>query len=161
MKPDKIAAMLGELRVLKFFPDDEFAMLPIMRLVSTMCETEEHVRWLIDRMTSGLYTEWPGLREMRACYCSKFKPQDGINAYSEVYLDGIPSERKSNLPIGIEAPDLKQLAQGNEAQMAPIPAEVKFMVGEMSKRQKSFAGPTTQAEIDAAPEWLKKLEGFE
>jgi hypothetical protein len=95
----KIASVLGELAVLKFFPSDDGARAAILRIVVEMIgadptvSPEDQVEWLVKRMTNGLYNEWPGPREFRACFCSRFKPRDGITAYSGVYADGIPSER--------------------------------------------------------------------
>ena len=63
-------------------------------MAGRMASSEEEIEWLVDRMTiSGLYSEWPGPGEMRACFCSKFRPKDGISATSSVYPDGLPSER--------------------------------------------------------------------
>jgi hypothetical protein len=91
MNPKRILDMLSELAMLKYFPtNNDSVLIGLSRLVAQMCSDESQVRWLIDRMTSGLYAEWPGPQEMRACFCSRFKPKDGINAYSTVYLDGIP-----------------------------------------------------------------------
>ena len=91
MNPRTIMEILTELSVLRYFPaSNESALIALSRLVGQMCHTEEEVRWLVDRMTSGIYADWPGPQEMRACFCSRFKPKDGLNAYSTVYPDGIP-----------------------------------------------------------------------
>ena len=45
--------------------------------------------------TVALYNEWPGPQEVRAVFCSRFKPADSIEAYSSVYMDGIPSESET------------------------------------------------------------------
>jgi len=91
MNPKRVLEMLAELAMLRFFPARNSAVLiGLARLVNQMCADESQVRWLVDRMTSGIYAEWPGPQEMRACFCSRFKPKDGLNAYSTVYPDGIP-----------------------------------------------------------------------
>ena len=108
MNPGKVLEILGGLRLLKYFPNDEFAMLALVRQVGEMCESEAAVEWLVHRMLK-LYAEWPGIQEMRACYCSKFRPKDGVNAYSQVYADGIPSER-TQTPLTLAA-GLQQVKQ--------------------------------------------------
>lgn len=118
-----VSGMVKELGSLKFFPREVPAQLAIVRLVASMCEFEHQLRWLIDRMTAGtLFTEWPGPRELRACYCSKFKPQDGLEIGSQIYLDGIPSEtgRQEFEPAQLSAGEARKLL----AQFAIAPKEL-------------------------------------
>jgi hypothetical protein len=88
----KVAEIVGELTLLRFFPSDPIARTALVREICDMAASEDQVRWLITRMLK-LYQVWPGLGEVRATFCSKFKPRDGVERYSEVYPDGIPSER--------------------------------------------------------------------
>lgn len=164
MNPEVITEILSELRVLPFFPNDEFAMLPIVRLAGSMCETQEQVRWLVDRMTSGIYAEWPGMKEMRACYCSRFRPRDGINAYSDVYHDGLPPEKGERRGAILPA-EMKALPEGNIAS-ADSKAEnaVKVLALCQSMKQLHFNGQrkgATPEEIATAPQWLRRLSGYE
>jgi hypothetical protein len=92
MNPKSVLQILGELRVMRFFPNDANVMVSLLRLVGAMCENEEQVKWLVARMTSGIYSAWPGDHEMRACFCCRYKPKDGMTAYSTVYLDGLPPD---------------------------------------------------------------------
>ena len=101
------AEIISELAILKFFPSGPEAMLAMVKLVGDMAETEDQVRWLV-RRTLALYNEWPGPKELRAIFCSKFKPKDGINAYSQLFVDGISSERPPALP----APEMKRIGPG-------------------------------------------------
>ncbi len=78
---------------LKFFPGDPDARLGIAEQIADMARDADQVRWLVRRLPK-LYPEWPSSLEVRAVFCSKFRPLDGIEAYSAVYLDGIPSERE-------------------------------------------------------------------
>ena len=114
MNAKKVLGILGELRVLRFFPGDEIAMVALMRLCDAMCHNEDEVRWLVDRMTSGIYSEWPGISEMRACFCNRFKPKDGINAYSSVYPDGLPPDPTAPPRREIAAAELKALPPGRQ-----------------------------------------------
>lgn len=160
MNIKRVTEMLCGLRILPFFPGDENAMLALVRMVGEMATSEDQVRWLVNRMTSGIYTRWPGPHEMRACFCSRYRPQDGINAYSTVYLDGIPSERAAGLQIA--APATAQIEAGEAAKPDKRPLDalhVAMKTLEMTTR--SISGPATAEEIAAAPEWLRRLEGYE
>jgi hypothetical protein len=119
MNPEKVLEMLGELRALRFFPNDEFVMNALVRLCGSMCASEQQVRWLVDRMTSGIYSEWPGIAEMRACFCCRYKPKDGVEAYSSVYPQGLPPDPTAPPRPEIAAPYLKALPPGHEATADP------------------------------------------
>jgi hypothetical protein len=146
--------MLAELAVLPFFPaGNESVLIALARLVGQMCRTEDEVRWLVDRMTSGIYSAWPGPQEMRACFCSKFRPRDGLNAYSTVYPDGIPlSEPRPR----IEPPAVRAFLTAPE----PAPEgeeESRFHKDWMANKERAKITqvapnfkPITQADVDEA-----------
>jgi hypothetical protein len=62
-----------------------------MEILQELASSDEQLEWLSRRMLK-LYAEWPGPHEMRACFCSKYEPKDGVEADSSVYADGILSE---------------------------------------------------------------------
>ena len=49
-----------------------------------MADSDEHVRRLVKRALA-VFNEWPGPRELRALYCSRWRPADGVEAYSMLY----------------------------------------------------------------------------
>lgn len=160
MNPREITELVLELKALRYFPTDDHAVLAVVRLCGQMCHNASEVQWLISRMTNGLYSEWPGLAEMRACFCSRFPPKDGLNAYSTVYLDGIPS-LQANLPqIGASAAksisgEIRSPRLGGEAVAVSIATQVQ------EAKDATWSGPATAAEIASAPEWLRRDWGFE
>jgi len=89
---DRVAKAVASLKLMKFFPGDEDACLALVTDFGEMAENEEQIEWLVRRVRN-LYSEWPGIHELRAVFCSRFKPKDGINAYSTQFLDGVPPER--------------------------------------------------------------------
>lgn len=111
-----VANNLGGLSSLKFFPSDKFARTSILRLVCSMASNEQQVEWLVARMTSGIFNEWPGPRELRACFCGKHRPADGINAYSDIYPDGLPSESPQR---ELQAVPMLALPPGHVASVDP------------------------------------------
>ncbi len=151
--------MLNELRALPYFPNDEYVMNALVRLCGSMCDTEDQVRWLVNRMTSGIYSKWPGVREMRACYVCRFKPKDGISATSEVYPDGLPKDPTARPRL--EGPQVLALPEGHTVTADNrLEAAVHVGVKAIDAKSLAFNAPVSQAEIDAAPEWLRRLEGY-
>lgn len=110
------ARELAKLGVLKFFPADKEARAALVQIVCEMASSDEQIAWLVKRALA-LYNEWPGPHELRACFCSKFPPRDGINAYSQVYIDGIPSEREERNRL--EGPKMLALPPGHEVTADP------------------------------------------
>ena len=92
--PEEAQIIVAQLGAMNFFPNNEPAVrATISRLVQRMCDTFQQAQWLVDRMID-LYDRWPGPHELRAVYCSRYKPADGLEGYSAVYPDGIPPERR-------------------------------------------------------------------
>jgi hypothetical protein len=102
MNVAEVTDIMSELTLLKYFPGDPGARIALVGMVCRMASDETQVRWLVDRMFR-LYNEWPGHMELRACFCSKFRPRDGVNAHSEIYRDGIPSENGYD-PTALQLP---------------------------------------------------------
>jgi len=84
--------------ILNYFPKEGDARAAIAEMVIDMVDTPEQAMWLARRMVE-LHNDWPGPREMRAVFCSRFRPRDGIEVNSTVYVDGIPSERVQQLEL--------------------------------------------------------------
>ena len=115
MNPEEVLSALQELRLLPYFPaENEHIWSSLVRLCGQMCDNLEQVRWLVARMTSGIYAQWPGPHEMRACFCCRYKPKDGISAYSTCYPDGLPPDPTAP-PRALEAPARLALPPGHVA----------------------------------------------
>ena len=65
---------------LKFFPSDPQALAGIAGIISRMCEDGDKAEALAAVMLDK-YDEWPGPRTLRAEYCQKWKPADGVDAF--------------------------------------------------------------------------------
>lgn len=104
MKFETVMQLIGQWGgTLKFFPGDAEARIGIAESLIEMASSEEQVRWLVKRLPK-LFTEWPAMHEVRAVFCSKFKPADGVEVYSEVYLEGIPAEKEQRQYISAATP---------------------------------------------------------
>ena len=126
-----ILRALGIFSLMKFFPGDDGTRAALGELLCEMCRNDEEIIWLARRVQK-LHREWPGAHEIRAAYCSKFQPKDGIEADSNLYLDGIPSEtgrqefEQPRLPAGATS---KQITAAREA-IAPPDPEVEKLLSE-------------------------------
>ncbi len=87
-----MAKFITRLSLLKFFPAEPELRLMIIEMVEAFAETDEQVEWLGRRMISGIYQEWPGIHELRACFCNRYRPKDGISVFSTVYPEGLPPD---------------------------------------------------------------------
>lgn len=94
-----------------------------------MCSSDDQVTWLSYRLVQLYPQQWPGIAELRACFCKRFKPADGIQVNSAVY-DEFPSEAQLG-PI----PGLQLEASPTERdaiETASIPATRQLEAGEVS-----------------------------
>jgi hypothetical protein len=162
MNAKNVAKLLAKLGMLKFFPADAEARTGILEIVCQMASSEAQVEWLVNRMLSA-YNEWPGPREMRACFCCRFRPADGVNAYSEKFGGDLePWPPDPTVPRqqigGAKMPALPQgMPESDDSRIAEAIQEAREVVG----RRGVLGGPATATEIAAAPKWLRELEGYE
>jgi hypothetical protein len=91
----KAAEKIAQLGMLPFFPTEQNARVGIVALVCEMADGNSQVDWLVRRCLQ-LWSRWEGPGELRAVFCSKFRPRDGVEAYSLLpqFEEGIPSERE-------------------------------------------------------------------
>ena len=101
---DEVMNVVGRFAAMKFYPsgNPEVAIAVAEELAERSHDIEE-IRWTVKRVVK-LYPEWPGINEVRAVYCSRWRPFDGVEAFSSNprFCDGIPSERE-HVPM-LEAP---------------------------------------------------------
>ncbi len=121
MTNEEAAFVCEAMTILDYFPKAPAAQALVTDELARMCGSVDQGTWLIRRM-SNLYGKWPGLHEMRAAYCAKYPALDGIEVYSQVYIDGIPSEKP---------PERSQIAAPKEA-LAPLDPESQRMLDELA-----------------------------
>lgn len=102
---------IGRLARLKFFPASDIDRTEILKLICEMASTNEQIDWLVNRVRA-LWTEWEGELELRAVLCSKYRPADGIEAYSRLkqFQSGIPAESESAPQL--QRAEIKKLEAG-------------------------------------------------
>lgn len=143
----------ARIALLPFFPaSDPNARAVIIEELGSICESDAHAQWLAVRMGQVFKAKWPGLGEMRALYCKRFKPVDGVEVGSEAFPDGFPSESELGpLQIkGLPAP-LKALPTVPKTREISESPELRQMVVDLSESVKmpEPRRPRTIAEIEA------------
>jgi len=144
----------GKLLLMPFFPTDPLAKAALLEELSQIAATDEQLEWMVHRAL-GLFTKWPGTTALRAVYCSRYKPLDGVEVYSDAHPEGIRSLSEAST-------EMKALPPGHIATADPrTEAAVKIALALQRVKDAAIAGPATPAEIAAAPGWLRRLEGYE
>lgn len=129
---------------LNYFPGDPDARIGIAEEIVSMASAEEQVRWLVSRLPK-LFKDWPAMHEVRAVFCSKFRPKDGYEVYSAIYIDGIPTE-KEELPA-IAAATMKSLPAGEPVSAA---RSLATTIGDLA-RAKSMANAGRPVSVREIP----------
>lgn len=159
--------ILSGLTLLKFFPSGMGAQLALAGLVGRMANTEDEVRWLVQR-TLAVCNEWPGPLVIRQIFCSRFQPADGVGVFSTLqYPAGLPPEKQ------IEPVAPLQLPPGHLVSMDP---ELERAVREIAAAKdlngphRGHVGPipvnpgykpVTKEDVDKALDEIRRLRALE
>lgn len=87
LTPEELITAVDRMEVLRYFPSSKPARDEIASLLSEMIQTDQwgtaqsKLDWLIRALRDNV-GEWPGPKELRGVYCCKFRPSDGIEAFS-------------------------------------------------------------------------------
>jgi hypothetical protein len=77
--PEEAMGAVGLLSSLKYFPAQGPAWVGIADVLTRLVSTTERLDWLVRELLNQV-SEWPGLKEIRGLYCTKYTPADGIEA---------------------------------------------------------------------------------
>lgn len=86
-----ISRLISRLSLLRFFPSGEDQRQEIAESVEAFAFDNEQLAWLGKRMIA-LYSDWPGVHELRAVFCSRFPPRDRVEGESSVFPEGVPRD---------------------------------------------------------------------
>jgi hypothetical protein len=67
----------------EFFPREEATQAAIMRLLAQMCPSREALLWLVSTYVNRI-GKWHGPAELRGVLATRYRPSDGIEAYSSL-----------------------------------------------------------------------------
>ena len=183
----EISAAVGSLSAIPWFPREDGARTMIADALARLCSDSRSCFELVRRMLD-MYREWPGVREMRICYCALVGPplsgEDLHLAVSEFYPDGfgpaIPPAvvPRKGLPGG-RAPEMLDDAEWRariEKNLTSVDPQEKLyalpnpeaaqkvrreLLQEQHRLAMSQLKPITEEDIKKAQEehYQKKLEG--
>ena len=83
IKPSDLTQAIEDLSMCEFFPSDPGAQSAIMRLLAKICPSREALQWLVSTFVNRI-GKWHGPTELRAVLATKYRPNDGIEAYSAI-----------------------------------------------------------------------------
>lgn len=148
----KAAEKIAQLGMLSFFPTEQNARAGVVTLVCEMAETNDQVNWLVRRCLQ-LWSKWEGPAELRAVFCSKFRPRDGFERYSKLpeFVEGIPTERESLQPQRAIAGSPAPLLLSDDTVRDNFPTDVFGLLAQAArtKARVTMAPLPIQSDIDA------------
>jgi len=109
---DTAGAYAASLSALAYYPSEPAARTLIADAIAEICATAEDATWLVKRALC-LHETWStcGVKGLWQIWFSKHRPRnkqewaiDGIVGSSEVYPDGVPSERGAEQPLALPQP---------------------------------------------------------
>lgn len=161
MRPTKqeIVDAVGRLGILKFFPSGDNERKEIMRFVERLVGTTAQLNWLVGAVIDGC-NEWPGPKELRGIFCTRYRPADGVEAECSVSgFTASDGERKfqERQSLELESPAGQKLIEGSaspeeltESEESKVSTLQLAKDGVKSMRR----GPVM------TPEWLDRVEGI-
>lgn len=81
--PQDLETALDELSMCQYFPTEPGVRAAIMRTLARMVPHREALIWLVRTMVDRIGT-WKGPMELRGVLCTRFRPADGIEAFSSL-----------------------------------------------------------------------------
>jgi hypothetical protein len=81
--PQDLRRAIDRLKLCAYFPSDPGAQAAAMEMLASMCPHREALEWLVDVFVNRVGS-WKGAKELRGVLCSRYKPADGIEAYSTI-----------------------------------------------------------------------------
>jgi hypothetical protein len=81
IKESMAIAAVRQMTALRYFPTEPAAHGSIAEILMRMVGNAEQLSWLTKIMLDRV-GEWPGTRELRAVFCTRFKPADGVEEWS-------------------------------------------------------------------------------
>ncbi len=148
----------ARLHVLKYYPIDQGGAvdLEVARLFHRMVATPQQLTWLCDKLIDqvGFY---PGTEQIRAVFCTRFKPLDGIEANVlpdlPIYRPESVFEEAEKSRSAIEGPQLREIAgtveriHNNSLQDRLLSIGVPAQANSMPPEPKKAAGPITEDDV--------------
>lgn len=127
---ETINKTVARITLMPFFPgSDSGARAIVAEEIVNMATSDEQVIWLGYRFIQLYPKQWPGIGELRALFCKRFKPADGLQVNSGVFED-FPTEAELGPVPGLALPPAR--SEREALQAATIPITRQLEAGEVS-----------------------------
>jgi len=114
------AGHLSELTQLNFFPADEDGRTAVFLLVNQLVSSVDQVEWLVRRLLA-LFDKWPGPATVRAVFCTRYRPADGVEGskWLPAFRGPVPLEAAAApAPVLVLGPPPSKVLKGAELEAA-------------------------------------------
>lgn len=91
LTPKGATACVARLCLINFPPAEGATRSALFNEIVRMVTYNEEAEWLAYR-ANQVFSNWPGVRELRALFCKRFRPKDGVEVDSKIFPEGFPSE---------------------------------------------------------------------
>ena len=125
LTPFEITEAVGRLTALSMFPTNPAAHTEIMRLIDRMVGTREQLDWLVGAMIDQVGA-WHGTAELRAVFCTRFKPKDGVEASSALPGFTAADSEAKYVQALLDAPQ-RVLRGPNDTSVGDLSSSVKHL----------------------------------
>jgi hypothetical protein len=152
----EISLAIEGLSAMPWFPKEEGARTMIADAVARLCVNSRSSFELVRRMVD-MYREWPGVREMRICYCAligvPLSGQDLHLAISEFYPDGFGPTMPPPMPARKQLPNGKPPEALDDAAWR---ARIEKNLTTVDPQAKQYALPDPEEAQRARQEFLRE-----
>ncbi len=136
---DQISKAVEFMGSIKFFPKESGAQEGIMRSLSDFVCDQKQLEWLT-KTAVNFMPEWGGVTQLRALYCTRWKPLDGLEGGFCTVPGYTPNDNEGR---AIEAPSQMALPAGTPSETTLDDAE-KRRITELAEQVKQRAEPTSR-----------------
>lgn len=92
-----LCRVIDALSILRFFPKEARERAQVIGILHRMCNNQRELYWLLDRALIA-WNDWPGPRDLRALFCTKFRPRDGVYvSFAQPFGDSSSEEHVQSL----------------------------------------------------------------
>jgi len=153
---DEVSLAIEGLAAIPWFPKEEGARTMIADALARICVDSRSSFELVRRMVD-MYQQWPGIREMRICYCAligvPLSGEDLHLAVSEYYPDGFGPAVPHSAPLR------RGLAVGKVPDMlddATWRARIEKNLTSIDPQPKAYALPDSEAARQVRRDFLRE-----
>jgi hypothetical protein len=140
---------------IQFFPSDPEARIGIAEEIVAMAANEEQVRWLVGFLPK-IYRDWPGMLEVRAVFCTRYKPADGSEAAlgtsSPAFAALCPDEAEAQKRL----PGQRMI--GGEVEPVTVDPEMRELIARCAAPRDSLRRAKSATDTEIAAIKRKQLE---